>query len=187
MNRSRQRRRLAMLIAGCFLSPLAALGAGEPDFVEIPTGHPKGNFAAVAMGDLDGDGYAEILSGRRAKQEGLYLLTYKNKRGDRQCVSEGGEYGGVAVADVTGDKVPDLLAVRTSGSPKGLAVYKSVIDKGRLRLEPMPPPYTESGCDDLTVGDIDADGDLDIALATGGKGLKVLLSVRAAINWTVFL
>lgn len=185
MTRSRKVSCLVVLVTGCSLSLPAGLGAGTLGFEELPMGHPTGNYAAVAMGDIDGDGFAELLSGRREKQKGLYLFTYKNKKWARQSVTDSGEYGGVALADVTGDKLPDVLAVRTSGSPKGLVMYRSVVGKGRLRLEPMPSPYQESGCDDLTVGDIDADGDLDIALATGGKGLKVLVNDGKAGSFRV--
>lgn len=162
-----------------------SLLAIDPTFEEIPMGYATGKYAAVHMGDVDKDGYAEILTGCREKEEGLYLFTYKKKKWVRQVITGSGEYGGLALADVTGDRVLDILAVRTSGEPRGLVIYKSVLQGGKFLPQLMKSPYTESGCDDLTVGDIESDGDMDIALATGGKGVKVLVNNGKATSFRI--
>jgi hypothetical protein len=176
--------RLVFVVCGLLPAGWAAPSSGgEPVFEEISMGTPKGNYAAVAMGDVDRDGRAEVLSGRRDKQEGLYLFTWKESRWARLRLNADGEYGGVALADVTGDKVLDILAVRTAGSPSGLVLYRSVLRDGKLRVASLPSPYSETGCDDVTVGDIESDGDMDIAVSAGGKGLKVLLNSGDATSF----
>lgn len=139
---------------------------------------PTGHYASVAMADIDQDGRAEILSGCREAQEGLYLFSYKNKRWTRMQITAQGQYGGVALGDVTGDGMPDALAARNGHEDrlKGLEIYASVIQNGTIAFASCQRPYTSRVCDDLTVGDVESDGDLDIALATGGEGVKILLN-----------
>lgn len=143
-----------------------------------------GKFAAVATGDIDNDGYAEILSGRRDGQEGLFLFTYSGTMWVQQQITPSGEYGGVALADVTGDKVLDILAVKTTGNPKGLEILRTELAEGTMKFEPIRSPFTQTGCDDLDVGDVESDGDLDIVVSTGGKGVLVLLNEGKASSFT---
>lgn len=151
---------------------------GLPSFREISMGQPSGNYASVAMADIDRDGRAEILSGCREAQEGLYLFSYKNKGWVRTEINPHGQYGGVALADVTGDGTPDVLAARNGHEDriKGLEFFEAVVQNQTIGFKARKSPYSSRGCDDLTVGDIELDGDLDIALATGGDGVKLLLN-----------
>jgi len=101
-----------------------------PAFEEMSIEAPNGQFAAVEMGDVNRDGYAEILSGQRDGKEGLYLFTFDGSTWTGQQITQRGEYGGLALADVTGDRILDVLAVTTKGSPKGLEIcigYRMVI------------------------------------------------------------
>jgi hypothetical protein len=161
---------LALMGPAC---PVAT--AAEPQFEEVSTGLPAGNYAGLAMSDLDGDGRAELLAGRREKAEGLHLFTWRDSKWFLQEISTAGEYGGVALADVTGDKIPDVIAVKTKGN-KGVELHQTVRRGGQLEFELLPQPFTGTSCDDLAVGDIDGDGDMDIAASSGGKGVQVLLN-----------
>lgn len=159
--------------------PCYAIGIA---FTEESLGMPTGNFAAVAAGDIDKDGYAEILSGRRDGQEGLFLFVYDGKAWKHRQITFSGEYGGVALADVTGDKILDILAVKTAGRPKGLEILRANLVEDAMEFEPIESPFTEAGCDDLAVGDVESDGDMDIAIST--KGVLVLLNDGEANSFT---
>ena len=148
----------------------------DPLFEQVSPGLPRGNFAAVEMGDINKDGYAEIVSGRRDGQQGLFLFSYDGQEWTSQQIASAGEYGGVAVADVTGDGILDVLAVTTVGRPNGLEVYKTTLSGRKMRLTALPSPLTNVACDDLAVADIESDGDMDIAASTGGKGVRVLVN-----------
>lgn len=167
---------LTVLAAFCALA--AASAAAEPVFKEIPLSRPSGHFAAVAMGDIDKDGRAEILSGRREEEHGLFLFSFKNAGWTHQQLTADGDYGGVAIADITGDGLLDVLAVRNDDSrtARGLTIFKTSLSGKSMQFEPMQSPFTQAGCDDLAVADIESDGDLDIALATRGQGVKILLN-----------
>ncbi|CAN5451493.1 hypothetical protein BH23VER1_BH23VER1_04020 [soil metagenome] len=166
----------------CYPLVLLALGvpifaaALEPEFVEMPLGAAMGNYAAVAMGDIDGDGYAEILSGRRDGEEGLVLFVYDGNDWDQRAITEDNGYGGVALADVTGDGVLDLLACVTEGRPQCLEVFEGSVAGGKMQFARRSNPFEGAKVDSLAVADIDGDGDLDIALATGGEGIQILLN-----------
>jgi hypothetical protein len=105
MKRASLRYFFAILLASAMTINLHCSLAAEISFTAASLGAPTGNFAAVAAGDIDNDGYAEILSGRRDGQAGLFLFTYTGGMWMQQQVTPDGEYGGVALADVTGDGI----------------------------------------------------------------------------------
>jgi len=156
-----------------------------PAFREIAMGQPRGSYASVAMADIDKDGRAEILSGCREEQEGLYLFSYKNADWVRTEINAQGQYGGVALADVTGDGIPDVLAARNGHEDriKGLEFFESIVQNKTISFKARQSPYSSRGCDDLTVADVETDGDLDIALATGGEGVKIMLNNGSASSF----
>ena len=151
-------------------------GLLEPAFEELSVGLPRGNFAAVDMGDVDQDGYAEIVSGRRDGGQGLVLFSHDGEQWVPQQITGSGEYGGVVLADVTGDGVLDVLAAKTVGRPSGLEIHSTQLSEGRMRFTALPSPFTDAACDDVAVGDIEADGDIDVAVSTGGRGVQVLVN-----------
>jgi hypothetical protein len=176
-----------VFIAGVLTCYDLSAETSPPSFREISMATPTGNFAAVAMGDIDKDGYAEILSGCRDKQQGLFLFSYKNSRWTRKQITAKGQYGGVALADVTGDGVLDVLAVKNGSKDtgKGLEIFASILQNKSAGFKALKSPLSDTTCDDLAVGDIEQDGDLDIALATGGEGVKILLNNGNASSFTI--
>jgi len=150
--------------------------AGELAFVPHRVEEASAKYAGVAMGDLNGDGYAEILAGRREGEEGLFVFTSRGTEWRRVQVTGSGQYGGVALADVTGDKILDIIAVKTDGRPKGLELFRTELRDGKVRFSALPSPLTDLRCDDVAVGDIESDGDIDIAVSTGGQGVNVLVN-----------
>jgi hypothetical protein len=164
-----------LLVSSTVFAPRS--GRAELSFDEVSLDvAAKGHFAAIAMADIDGDGRAELLSGRRDGEYGLVLLEERSGKWSMREVTKEGEYGGVAFADLTGDGILDIVAVKAAGDSRGVEIHASKSSGGKLVLERLPSPYDEAGCDDLAVGDIESDGDVDLAVSTGGQGLKVLLN-----------
>lgn len=179
---------LAVFAAAALASSNLTAAPSSPSFREISMATPTGNFAGVAMGDIDKDGHAEILSGCREEQEGLFLFSYRNSRWTKAQITASGQYGGVALADVTGDGVLDVLAVKNGSEDtgKGLELFESALQNKPATFKALKSPFSDRTCDDLAVGDIELDGDLDIALATGGEGVKILLNNGNASSFTIF-
>jgi len=177
--------RIPAPILALMLATSPASARADTEFVEIPLDTPQGRYAAVALGDLDGDGRPELVSGRRDGEQGLVLFRREDGTWRRTEIRPDGEYGGVAIADVTGDRVPDVIAVRGSGEPRGLEIVATSVDGGKLGFSAVPSPYTEKSCDDLAVGDIEGDGDIDIAITTGGAGVRVLVNEGKARRFRV--
>jgi hypothetical protein len=171
-----------------WILPCSSLTAGAPgpSFREISMSTPLGNFAGVAAGDTDKDGYGEVLSGCREKQQGLFLFSYKNSQWTKVQITAKGQYGGVALADITGDGVLDVLAVKNGSEDqaKGLEIFEYVLENKGTSFKAHRSPFTDRACDDLAVGDIEQDGDLDIALATCGEGVKILVNKGNASSFT---
>ncbi len=151
---------------------------GALSFRVIEVGARQGNFAAVAAGDIDGDGYAELVSGHIDGQQGLALFRFDGSAWHRLDLTTRGEYGGVVIADITGEGRPDVVAVKTDGKRSGDGV-ELITFKGKgatLAVESKRSPYADKASCDVAVGDIEGDGDLDIACSTRGDGVKVLIN-----------
>ena len=155
-----------------------------PTFTEVSTGTASGQYSTVAMGDINKDGYAEILSGankRTGPTTGLYIWQYSGSSWAKQTVSSTGSYGGVALADVTGDGVLDIIAAGETGwsgdsNAKGLILYKCTYSGATISFSSLTSPYSSKSTDCVAAGDLDGDSDKDIAMGTAGGGIQVFIN-----------
>ncbi|MFC2173831.1 FG-GAP repeat domain-containing protein, partial [Acidobacteriota bacterium] len=150
-------------------------GAGHFDWPGSTRRFSDIGSTSIAVGDLDGDGDLDIVSGRHARQNEIYL-------NDGACnFPEAGEFGlnegpdqdltwKVALGDMDGDGDLDIVAGDDYLSlPTKNAVYMNDGD-GNFDVPFAVRPF---GGDDRTrgiaLGDVDGDGDLDIAAGNEGR------------------
>lgn len=129
----------------------------SPDLPAQNTGWaPLTNATAVAAGDTTGF-QVQILDLATRKS----LLGMDAFDGFRGAVR-------VAVGDVTGDRVPDLVAVVGSGGPPHVRVFDGT--SGQLRASFFAFDETFTGGLSVAIGDVDGDGVGDIVAAPGASG-----------------
>lgn len=159
-----------------------------PDYTEVDLGVQSGKFSAVSMKDVDGDGYGEILSGTGQDNSplGLFVWKYSGSAWSSQALAAKGYYGGLAFADISKDGTLDVVAsvMDGQGDPVGVAYWTGSVSGPAITWTAQAFPFSGTQCNDVAVGDIEPDGDLDLVAATTGAGLKVLVNGGTGSSWT---
>jgi hypothetical protein len=148
---------------------------GQPLFVGAP-----GGVDALASGDLNGDGqldYAVLapeLPGSPATPRRLYQYTAlpSGGYGSTTVLADAGEARDLAIANVNGDGLPDLIVVRAESDPN-VTVLRN------LGGGDFADDDYESGIStprDVAIGDLTGDGQPEIALVGGGPNVSVLVN-----------
>ncbi|MEC7946182.1 MAG: FG-GAP-like repeat-containing protein, partial [Myxococcota bacterium] len=134
----------------------------------------RGVATGAAAVDLDGDGFDELVASYGNDIEPGPVVVYDNDEGRllptptwRSAVD--GYHAHIAVGDVDGDGDPDVIVSRYLGdsgwgSPGGVDLYENV--DGVLTPSPV---WIRDGLNSFScaLGDVDRDGDLDLAVAAG--------------------
>ncbi len=196
---------IVLLLAVALASPASVLvlqpGASEGDdggaglmamtlenYSAMSTGLPtSGDHSYVAIGDINGDGYDDIVSGadgRPADAYGIDAFTY-NPNGTWSDNSTGlpgnqqsdGLYGGIALGDLDGDNDLDIVAGGEywgSSQVKGISIFiNNGTSGGKLDWEAISKPESSYYYDHIVIDDINNDGDADIIAGTQSNGIKV--------------
>jgi FG-GAP-like repeat/PASTA domain len=125
--------------------------------------------AALAAGDLNGDGIPDLTTANAGGDTDAGTVTVLLGRGDGSFMSEqdypaGDEIDSVAVGDVNGDHKPDVV----STGANGISVFLNIGDGG---LRPRAHYPAKGGL--LVLVDVDGDGHLDV-VTVGGNRVFVL-------------
>ncbi len=126
---------------------------------------------SVATGDLDGDGNLDLVAGRQDVFGGTVVVLFgrgDNTFGDMANYEGGVQVFGVALGDLDGDGDLDLVALDAGGAdfngplPGMFTVFLNAGD-GTFSVHMTHGVGVEAWS--MALGDLDSDGDLDIAVA----------------------
>lgn len=137
---------------------------GRVIFYPLPKGEARGR--SIAVGDLDGDGKADVVATDPADAQFLVYLQGKGGLGTAQVFP--GLAGGKTVfaQDLDGDKKAEIIVLSESEKQIGL----TKLENGKLAFPTALPISGDPVA--IAVADLDADGTPEILYATPGKDGK---------------
>jgi len=160
-----------LLLNGCS-HPMPSRSLGKISFLKGPP--LSGDFHTIASGDLDGDGFMDLVAGRSVPSGHDVIIWYGDGRGEWNKMVKLPVYGSVhsvALGDVNQDGLQDICLSVWEGT-EGIMVW---LNKGGDLWEAGHPPTRSGLFEGLLVVDINNDHQMDIlatnyALETGSPG-----------------
>jgi len=161
------------------------LGYGDGTFQPAVVYSSGGNYAfSVAIGDLTGDGVPDIVVANGALDNGYPSVAVLIGNGDGTfqpavAYSTGGEQtNSVAIGDVNGDGIPDLIVANFQQSQSAEGEVAVLLGNGDGTFQPAVT-YDAGGeySYSVALGDLRGDGILDVVVANSvpGGAVDVLL------------
>ncbi|MFO8006339.1 MAG: VCBS repeat-containing protein [Candidatus Brocadiia bacterium] len=152
------------------------MAAPSFEHVVIDTDGPQDPHAK-AVGDLDGDGRDELVV---ASSAGGPLVWYDLETFEKHVIHPAGRWSCDAqVVDMDGDGVPDVLTSRWQDRNE-IEWFKNPGGQGRWAENFIGPRRAH----DIRVGDLDADGELEIVTRNqGDNGDVIYVYKRAEQDW----
>ena len=156
-------------------------GFGAPVQVlsDDPLGQYSGGALSVAAGDLDGDGYADIVAqvsgpGGRPPYLGVFFGHGDGTFEPPAFVPTESDASRLVIADLNGDGVNDVVGVWSWLAMGGTPAASVVLGLGgRAFAAPVAYPIDRDS-NDVIVADLDGDGALDLAVSCGTANVGVL-------------
>ena len=136
--------------------------------------------AALAIGDINGDGRADIVA---AGQSGVVSLVMNGADGSFAppvTVTAGGPAPVVVLADIDLDNRLDLVIATATGKSGRIDVLLNTVSGPSPSFGPRTSFTAGSGSASLAVDDFDGDGRPDLAIADPAVGAVSLLLNRTA-------
>jgi Astacin (Peptidase family M12A)/FG-GAP repeat len=150
------------------------LGWQGGGFVQLHAGGDDwggGNYGlSIAFGNVDSDPGEEILVGRAASSSSRFYLIDDQSHGFGMLQTGGDLWGAgyyavaVAIADVDGDGVGELAVARNAGEHGRYYVFDDALHGFRALPIYGAPWFAPVAATDIAAGDVDGDGDADLAV-----------------------
>ncbi|OUJ71092.1 hypothetical protein BXP70_22510 [Hymenobacter crusticola] len=146
---------------------------------ELSTG---GQSTSLALGDLDSDGDLDIIVGN--VNTNTVLVRFNNGQGSfsgNQTVTVGFNPNNLALGDVDGDGDLDFVSSNLNNYVNGQRTNGTVsvgLNDGFGTFRESQQVALSGSPLDVTLGDLDGDGDLDLVSANGGSNFGSTASVR---------
>jgi gliding motility-associated-like protein len=142
---------------------------------------------AVAIGDLNQDGFPEIITSQYQADSGNKLFIIVNKGlfdfSDINVITVNKAISSIRLADVDADSKPDLVVARLTGSD--ISVYRNMSTSDIAFDEPSFF-ITESLPVGMDFSDFDGDGRLDIAVGSIARSVSVLNNIGTGTGTSAF-
>jgi hypothetical protein len=139
----------------------------------VGSGGPPSRPAALAAGDVDGDGHVDLVSANETTDTVSVLAgDGRGGFGPPATYAVGDRPVALAVADFTGDGRPEIVAANRDSSTFSLLLNRAGT--------PVSAPRFDLGGDpaDCVTADFDRDGEPDVAIAGAAGGSVVVLLGR---------